>query len=245
MNVVRRVAVAAVVLPLVGVLGACGGGAQEESKAGAEGKPRAAAAAKKTQVKKDPGAKPLTEEQLEKAAVVEADLKGFMVEKLPASALDIQGLTASPESCQPVADMSTFTSDPAPKAVVGRSAGATSGASLGTSSSVALLAHQESDAKAVMSALRDAVEKCGSGFKADLTYKSVKPEPGRTYGDESVSYELMGELDGDKMPLHFTVVRSGSTIAAFYGLNFLNPGKGQVPPELMTAQLGKLEKVAD
>lgn len=230
-------------LPLVGLLGACG--AQGESKgADGEARPAASPAAKKAEVEKDMGAKPLTEEQLEKAAVASGDLKGFKVEKLPDSALDIQGLVSSPEACQPVADMSTFTSQPAPKSVVGISAGALTGVSLGTSSSVALLAHQEADAKVVMSALRKAVKKCGPGFKADSTYKSVKEEPGKTYGDESLSYELVGELDGDEVPMHFTVVRSGSTIVAFYGMNFLDPAKGQVPPELLTAQLDKLEKVA-
>ncbi|MER6015425.1 hypothetical protein [Streptomyces bluensis] len=42
----------------------------------------------------------------------------------------------------------------------------------------------------------------------------------------------------------FTIIRSGSTLAAFYAMNLLDADKAQVPAEVIETQLTKLEKTS-
>lgn len=62
-------------------------------------------------------------------------------------------------------------------------------------------------------------------------------------GDEAVSYKLEGSIEGTNVPMTFTIVRSGSTLAAFYAMNTLDADKAQVPAGVIEAQLTKPEKV--
>lgn len=48
-------------------------------------------------------------------------------------------------------------------------------------------------------------------------------------GDESVAYSLGGDIEGESLPMTFMVVRSGSTLAAFYAMNVLESESVEIP----------------
>lgn len=55
---------------------------------------------------------------------------------------------------------------------------------------------------------------------------------------------MTSDIDGDKIPVTYTVVRSGSTLAVFYAMNALGGKAPEVPAAVMEAQVTKLEKTA-
>ncbi|MCX5008829.1 hypothetical protein OHB05_40610 [Streptomyces sp. NBC_00638] len=57
-------------------------------------------------------------------------------------------------------------------------------------------------------------------------------------------YTMTSDIDGEKFPVTYTVVRSGSTLAVFYAMNALGGKAPEVPAAVMEAQVAKLEKTA-
>ncbi|MEU6662166.1 hypothetical protein [Streptomyces sp. NPDC046821] len=231
----RAVSAAAVVAALGGTTGcwAISGG-------GDAGKP--AKSATPAASAKSAAPKALTAAELDKAVLAAGDVRGYKVEK-PAKA-DLPpalSVPANPASCQPLADMFMFSTQPAAKARVVRTL-------LGTDqfdprvTSLALLAHDAADAAKVMRDVRTASQNCTAYEHADYKYSGVKARPAPDAGDEAVSYDVRGVIDGDRIPMTFTVVRSGSTVVAFYTMNMLDPKKTDVPAAIVDAQIAKLEK---
>ncbi|MEV0120921.1 hypothetical protein AB0I16_05070 [Streptomyces sp. NPDC050703] len=243
-STVSRAVVAATVTVALGLTAACGGGGDSGSDSDDGKKPSKSAAS--DQPKKDPEPKPeakaaLSSAQLEKAVLANGDLKGYKVEKLSAEDMPELTLPVNPRACQAVADMFMFTSDPRAAARVGRSMTGPDELDA-TVISFALLAHKEGAAKNVMDDLRTSTEKCKSYEDAGSKFGEVAPLTAPKLGDDAVSYKLVGLIDDQKTPMSFTVVRSGSTLVAFYSINLLKPKEFGVPKKVVEAQVAKLEK---
>ncbi|MGW0819764.1 hypothetical protein [Streptomyces sp. NPDC002845] len=235
-----RAAVALLAVATLGLTAACGGGGDAQDANGTGTKPSRQA----TQAADDAeGAAALTATQLEKAALAEGDVKGYKVEKTPEADMPAVAVPAEPAACQPIADMLLFTSDPKAEARVGRTL-TTKDELDATVPSLALLAYEESDAEKVVGDLRTATEKCTEFEHTDYKYSGVKALTAPELGDEAVSYKLKGSIEGTTVPMAFTVVRSGSTLAAFYALNALDEDKARVPDDVVEAQLTKLKRVS-
>jgi len=102
----------------------------------------------------------------------------------------------------------------------------------------------EGGAQEVFSGLRTASKKCTAYEHTDFKYSEVTALPDPKAGDEAVAYRLKGSIEGSSVPMTFTVVRSGSTLVAFYAVNLLGADKTKVPEKVIDAQLAKLRKAA-
>ncbi|MGP3977098.1 hypothetical protein ACTWQF_24400 [Streptomyces sp. 8N114] len=188
-----------------------------------------------------PSQPPLGKAELRRALLHKGEVEGVDVEPVPgdeaAARLALTGPGAKPAGCAPLAHMAAHTSVPAPKSrgVV------TTSRKDGLTTSVGLMGHQAGDATKIVAKVRAAVKKCADGFRDEVgSYRDVVALPDPTEGDEGVSYSLKSTVDGERMPLTFTVVRSGSTLAVFFGTNLIEPDKTEPAPEVMRAQLAKL-----
>ncbi|MGV9879364.1 hypothetical protein [Streptomyces sp. NPDC003006] len=184
----------------------------------------------------------LSSTDLEKAVLAKGDLKGYKIEKLSAADMPAQTVPADPAECQPLANMFMFATDPASKTRTGRTMTGPDELDA-TVITLALLAHEQADAEKVMDGLRTATEKCEAYEHAGSKYRDVAALTAPKVGDEAVSYKVVGLIEGQKTPMSFTVVRSGSTLAAFYSINLLQPKKFGVPAKVVDAQVTKLEKL--
>lgn len=240
-----RAAVAVSVVATLGFTAACGGGGDEGKDA--ETKPSVAGSASADgDAKNDQdaaGKTALTEAQLKEAALAKGDVKGYKIADLPAEDMPAETVPAQPAACQPLANMFFFTSDPQAKARTGRTV--TSEDELSASViSLALAAHEQSDAEKVMADLRKATESCTGYEHVGNKYTDIETLAAPEQGDEAVAYKLKGDIEGAKIPMSFTVVRSGSTLIGFYSMNMLDADKAEVPDEILDAQVAKLEKAA-
>ncbi|MCL6734229.1 hypothetical protein [Streptomyces neyagawaensis] len=235
-----RAAVAVSVMATLGLTAACGGGGDDKD---AEKKPSAGSSAPAQKSKEPAGQGALTEAQLQKAALTKGDVKGYTIADMPAEDMPAETVPAEPAACQPIANMFFFTSDPQAKARAGRTVTPKDELS-GSVISLALAAHEQSDAEKVMADLRKATENCTKYEHVGNKYSGVEALPAPEQGDEAVSYKLKGDIEGAKIPMSFTVVRSGSTLIGFYSMNMLDADKAKVPAEVLEAQVAKLEKAA-
>lgn len=108
-----------------------------------------------------------------------------------------------------------------------------------------LTSHPESGAQQLMRGVRDAVRACAGGFRTSgedgpSTYTEVKLLPLPPAGQESVAYQVTGSIEGDKVPLVFQLVRTGSTVVTFYVADFSTAKTPELPAELVAAQAAKL-----
>ncbi|MGP3990122.1 hypothetical protein [Streptomyces sp. 3N207] len=188
-----------------------------------------------------PSQPPLGKAALRKALLRKGEVEGVDVEPLPgdeaAARLALTGPGTEPAACAPLAHMAAHTSVPEPKSrgVV------TTSRKDGLTTSVGLMGHHAGDATRIVAKVEAAVKKCADGFRDEVgSYRDVVPLPDPTEGDEGVSYSMKSTLDGEPMPLTFTVVRSGTTLAVFFGTNLVEPDKTAPAPEVMRAQLAKL-----
>ncbi|MBO1335109.1 hypothetical protein [Streptomyces sp. VRA16 Mangrove soil] len=217
---------------------ACGSGTDDDSEGGAK-KPAAGASA----AAKEAELKPLTEAQLKQAVISKEDVKGYRVGTTPDDEIPDVSVPAEPSSCQAIADMMLLGTEPDAKARVSRSLSSLK-ATDATVIRVGLLAQGEADAKKVVADLRTQSEKCASFEHTDYQYKKVEAHKAPAVGDEAVSYSMTAEIEGEKVPVTYTIVRSGSTLAVFYGANLLSAEQAQVPQGMIEAQAAKLEKYA-
>ncbi|WP_447037923.1 hypothetical protein [Streptomyces sp. DSM 118878] len=241
-STVSRAIVATTVTVTLGLTAACGGDSGDSGDGKKPSEP-----AKSSQQKEDPKPEPAEKESLssadlEKAVLANGDLKGYKVEKLSAADMPEQTVPADPADCQPFADMFMFAGAPAAEARVGRTMTGPDELDA-TVISLALLAHEQADAEKVMDGLRTATKKCKAYEHAGSKYSDVGALTAPKLGDEAVSYKVVGLIEDQKTPMSFTVVRSGSTLAAFYSINLLKPEKFGVPEKAVEAQVAKLEKL--
>lgn len=239
---VSRAVVAASVTVALGLTAACGSD-KDSGGSGSDDKKSSGQQAKQKPAEGKPAEKKptaLSAADLEKAVLAKGDLKGYKVEKMSAADMPSQTVPADPAACQPFADMFMFATQPSAKARVGRTMTGPDELDA-TVISLALLAHEQPEAEKVMGDLRAATKNCTAYEHADSKYRDVAALPTPKAGDEAVSYKVVGLIEGQKTPMSFTVVRSGSTLAAFYSINLLKPKKFGVPAEIVEAQVKKLQ----
>ncbi|MEU9095558.1 hypothetical protein [Streptomyces sp. NPDC048428] len=151
------------------------------------------------------------------------------------------------KDCQPLAAVINGAPGPAPAATVFRTVMATSeeGEDDRTVVTEILTSHPGDAAPQLMRGVRDAVRACAGGFRTSgedgpSTYSEVKQLPLPPAGQESIAYQVTGSIEGDKVPLVFQLVRTGSTVVTFYVADFLTAKTPQLPAELVAAQAAKL-----
>jgi hypothetical protein len=108
-----------------------------------------------------------------------------------------------------------------------------------------LTSHPKGAAQQVLRDVRDAVQACAGGFRTSSdegpsTYSKVDLLDAPRVGEESIAYQVTGNIEGDKVPLVFRLVRRGSTVVTFYVADFVDATPPEVPAEVVTAQLAKL-----
>ncbi|MFE5715738.1 hypothetical protein ACFQ7J_33580 [Streptomyces sp. NPDC056501] len=235
----RRALPIAAVIPALLAMSACSG----ESKESDGKKPNASANAKSPEEKEAAEAKrlgALDGKALEKVAIT-GMTAGFDAKKIAKAEVEAgRDMKADKKACQPLASLiGGFTHVPA-VSTVHRSLqpGEATNATVG---SMWLASHSADNAGRVMKELRAAVTDCPKGFKTlGLTYGEVENLPAPKLGDEAVGYRITGVVGKQKVPMTYTVVRSGGVIAAFYGVNMLDTKKAAIPEAVVKAQLDRL-----
>ncbi|MCD2465333.1 hypothetical protein MBT42_17385 [Streptomyces sp. MBT42] len=238
----RRALPILAVLPALLAATAC----SNESKESPAGKPKASAAqnaAQSADEKEAAEAKRLGAfdgKALEKIAIT-GKTAGFNAKKIAKAEVEAgRGMQADQKACQPLASLiGGFTHLPA-VSTAHRSLqpGEATNATVG---SMWLASHSEDDATRVMKELRTAVTECPKGFKTlGLTYGKVESLPAPKLGDEAVGYRITGDIGKQKVPMTYTVVRSGGVVAAFYGVNMLDQKQAAIPEAVVKAQLDRI-----
>lgn len=151
------------------------------------------------------------------------------------------------KDCRPLVAVINGAPEPAPAATVFRTVMDKSqeGKDDQTVVTEILTSHPEDGAQQLMRGVRDAVRACAGGFRTSgkdgpSTYTEVKQLPLPPAGQESIAYQVTGSIEGDKVPLLFQLVRTGSTVVTFYVANFVTAKTPRLPAELVAAQAVKL-----
>lgn len=255
---VRRTAVAASAVSLALLVSACGSDTKSEAKDEPKGKASQNAPAAAG------GGKALSQAELEKLMLTEADLAGHKI--IPTTAADqatAKAVTTDKAECKPLVEAMNLHGAGAPSATVTRKvmagpqgpslapdaspeekAKAALGA-LGTTITADTLG-THGDAKAAgeaLAALKKAGADCAGGFTVIADgekTKMTKVAPAAyTGGDEAVAFTLGLDVEGGgNAPTHLVAVRKGSTVATFYALSLT--GQAQQPKAVVDAQVKKL-----
>lgn len=115
---------------------------------------------------------------------------------------------------------------------------------------VGLSSYDGDGAATTFKSVSDAVKSCSGGFPVTMQGEKQKvttitPEKASGTGDESVAFTVVSDLeDGDKGTTHVEVVRHGSTIATYYGMNIglmMTDKPYDVPAAVIDAQAAKLK----
>ncbi|MFF9280113.1 hypothetical protein [Streptomyces griseosporeus] len=192
---------------------------------------------------------PLSQTDLDRAALTAADVQGYEVQRAVASPA-VSRKTAEPASCAPVMH------------AVGGSSGAAATARIARhvfpkehgapSAQLTLSSYDLPTARAVMEDLRTSAKACATykDVLVDFTYKDVNLGPSPSYGDESLSLTLTqlastGPSDPPvRVPYAVVAVREGTTVAMFTTFTHSGgdgaSGPAAVPEAIVEAQVGKL-----
>ncbi|WP_369256484.1 hypothetical protein [Streptomyces sp. R35] len=221
-------------------LAACG--SRQDSRAGAASEETKTAGAQ---------VKPLSEADLERAAITDTDLDGYEVNRI-LSAPSASRRTADPAECTPVVQALGGSSGFTATARTGRMI---SSKKHGPGASMILSSHSARDATRVMDAFRTAAKRCKTfkDIRADFRYGEAELQPDPGYGDDSVSLRLT-QLAADsedeepiRVPYAVVAVRQGTTVAMFYEFNLPSGSRGKdpavVPEAIIRTQLKKLGKL--
>lgn len=243
-----RVVLAVTAVAALGLVTACSGDSDGDKKSDKSSEQT---------TEKTPGgdkalAAPLSKADLDKAVIVKADVKGFEVEKMTDKEYADGGAAkAAKTECQPLAQMMGAEQNPVPKASAYATfaSGAAAGgddADLGLTGMIRVSSYAEAGAEQTISDLRGALKTCaggfkatdGSGDKADISKVDTLTAP--KLGDEALAYTVTDKQEG--AAVKFTVVRSGTHLSVFFGVNIANPAKSEIPEAVVSAQVAKLEK---
>lgn len=193
----------------------------------------------------------LTEADLDRAAITDADMVGYEVRQAPAAA-SVSGKTADPAACAPVMHAVGDSSGHAATARIGRSVRSKDPS--GPNAQLTLSSHDMATAQQVMSEPRTAAGRCPAyrDVPVDFAYEAVQLRPDPAYGDEAVSLRLT-QLAADtpeappiRVPCAAVAVRRGTTIAMFTTFSLPHGPRGEepvaVPEAIVEAQLDKLDR---
>ncbi|MFE7787506.1 hypothetical protein [Streptomyces sp. NPDC057460] len=190
--------------------------------------------------------KVLTETELTEAALATGDVAGYEVTPLQGSQ-ETGTEKAENQACRPLAAVINGAPEPAATATVFRTVMDKSeeGKDDRTVVTEILTSHPKGAAQQVLRDVRDAVQACAGGFRTSSdegpsTYSKVDLLDAPRVGEESIAYQVTGNIEGDKVPLVFHLVRRGSTVVTFYVADFVDAAPPELPAEVVTAQLAKL-----
>ncbi|MGW1704263.1 hypothetical protein ACWCP8_01570 [Streptomyces sp. NPDC002206] len=190
--------------------------------------------------------KVLTEAELTEAALATGDVADYEVTPLQGSQ-DTGTEKAESRACRPLAAVINGAPEPAATATVFRTVMDKSeeGRDDRTVVTEILTSHPKGAAQQVLRDVRDAVQACAGGFRTSSdegpsTYSKVDLLDAPRVGEESIAYQVTGNIEGDKVPLVFQLVRRGSTVVTFYVADFVDATPPELPAEVVTAQLAKL-----
>lgn len=255
-SVIRRTAVAASAVSLALLVTACGGDDSGNDSTGS-GKAKATEAAKPN----TPAVKALTAAELEKAALVQGDVKEHKVVKAgPQDTLTADKVTVDKAACKPIAyTMSGVpVGDPAanvrrrvtsePKKPQGKPSPEDFAAAFDVTITLASLSSYDGKgAEEAVNSLRTAVTDCASGFTMTVSgtvQKVLKMTEAKVSGgDEAIAWSVLTEADGATSVLKLAVVRKGATLATFPATKVAAMGTGKdypLPLAVMDAQVAKL-----
>ncbi|MEU8829811.1 hypothetical protein [Streptomyces sp900116325] len=190
--------------------------------------------------------KVLTEAELTEAALATGDVPDYEVTPLQGSQ-DTGTERAENQACRPLVAVINGAPEPAATATVFRTVmdGSEEGKDDQTVVTEILTSHPKGGAQQVLRGVRDAVRACAGGFRTSSdegpsTYSKVDLLDAPRVGEESIAYQVTGNIEGDKVPLVFQLVRRGSTVVTFYVADFVDATPPELPAEVVTAQLAKL-----
>ncbi|AKL67553.1 hypothetical protein OHU17_14200 [Streptomyces goshikiensis] len=184
--------------------------------------------------------------KLERASLEQGDLPGYQISSQANPNAPHGQPQADKKACQPLADAMGDKPDPAARESVNRGIGSQRQVGLAVAATVS--SYSESDAKRLVSRLRQAIAACGGGFSATIekqtgSYKDVKAASYKTGGDESVSWTTTAVAGDASAQVHLVVVRQGGTVVRLTALNVAAAGqKAQVPQEVADKQLEKVKR---
>ncbi|WP_406339115.1 hypothetical protein OG987_25085 [Streptomyces sp. NBC_01620] len=188
----------------------------------------------------------LTEAELTEAALATGDVADYEVTPLQGSE-ETGTEKAENQACRPLAAVINGAPEPAATATVFRTVMDRSeeGKDDQTVVTEILTSHPKGAAQQVLRDVRDAVQACAGGFRTSSdegpsTYSKVDLLDASRVGEESIAYQVTGNIEGDKVPLVFQLVRRGSTVVTFYVADFVDATPPELPAEVVTAQLAKL-----
>ncbi|MFD5546618.1 hypothetical protein ACFWJQ_07805 [Streptomyces goshikiensis] len=184
--------------------------------------------------------------KLERASLEQGDLPGYQISSQANPNAPHGQPQADKKACQPLADAMGDKPDPAARESVNRGIGSQRQVGLAVAATVS--SYSESDAKRLVSRLRQAIAACGGGFSATIekqtgSYKDVKAASYKTGGDESVSWTTTAVAGDASAQVHLVVIRQGGTVVRLTALNVAAAGqKAQVPQEVADKQLEKVKR---
>ncbi|MFI9548428.1 hypothetical protein ACIHAR_31700 [Streptomyces sp. NPDC052016] len=255
----RLCATAAVgVLSLALITGCSDEGSKKDSKGSSKGSGTSSSSSA-------PAAKALTAAELEKLLLAQGELKGYKVDSGDATLPKSKSVVKVDKAeCEPLAyamaALAPGETDAAVNNTVAedKTADATASTDLGdledafnvATTFVGLSSYEGDGAEKAFKAVSDGIAACSGGFgiAADgENQKITKITPGKAVAtaDESTAFTAVADMDGQgTASFQVEVVRSGSTIATFYAINFAALSKGgesKVPAAVIEAQVAKLK----
>ncbi|GGW30971.1 hypothetical protein GCM10010381_14330 [Streptomyces xantholiticus] len=235
-----RVKVTVSVLFTAALIAGCGSGGDAKSNPGppqaSQGSPSAERS--RTQAPTDASSGPLSADRLESAAL-SGTVDNFQIADWPARSHG--GSRAEPTACQPVENMRIAYPAPAPKAIVGKVAYATSGPSVGSATTIGLMAYDQSGAERILSGLHASLEKCTSYDGGVPARTAVQAVAAPDAGDDALAFQL--NTEGKSQPDLIAVVRTGATVVLFITASGTG-APAELPDNLVTAQINKLERIS-
>jgi hypothetical protein len=155
--------------------------------------------------------------------------------------------TTMPASCQPIADIGANDAAIRPSAAVDQDYPQPAKASAMIFSR--LVSYQAGDAERAMTALKVAVKSCAtykskSSDDGSITRVRLAVQQGPALGDDAVTLDATGDVQGHAVTIRLVDIRIGSSMAVFASLD-LNAAKVPAVPQLLMAkQVEKLKAAA-
>ncbi|MEU1599161.1 hypothetical protein ABZ468_41740 [Streptomyces sp. NPDC005708] len=191
----------------------------------------------------------LTKAALQQALLTSAEVPaGFKASK-PDKGEDMFGKadTTMPASCQPIADIAANDAVIRPSAAVDQDYPQPAKASAMIFSR--LVSYPAGDAEKAMTALKVAVKSCPtykskSPDDGSLTRVRLAVQPGPALGDDAVTLDATGDVQGHALTIRLVDIRIGSSMAVFASFDFKAAKVPAVPQLLMAKQVEKLKAAA-
>ncbi|MFD7238530.1 hypothetical protein ACFWAT_24890 [Streptomyces syringium] len=193
----------------------------------------------------------LSTDQLRHAELGPREVPGFQIERASIGTAGHGRPRTDSAPCRPLVALLGSRPQPAPAAsVVNTFAKAGDGHHFdGLLGTIRVSAYDRDGAAATLKQLRLAAAACADGFAMTTgegepqTFKAVQTLEPPSLGDEAVAYRLANAAE--KAPSLVTVVRTGSNLALFFATSLSDPEGVEIPRELVEAQVGKVEKLAN